>query len=616
MRQHPSAITRLGKHHFLHLKAVVMGVGIQEAALCYLSIHHGHQSAIAHRLTVEAVRALARRQGEPAWRLIGLMIRVDLEQPQAPTIAEFAALRGLEDWSEEDLRQFYLEAYPSQAEMAGSNKAKRRERLRSAQLALLKRLETLSVQPPSAVDPVATWFDPATSQKLLNAGMVTLLDLTERIAVGGRWFGAMPGVGVKKARRIEAFVRNLLGDQIPAKRNFDLSASNPAATLPAENEPASLVAAQNRLPIQLTYDADVGILTAQNDAEAIAEWVEVKAGSAQTARAYRREATRLLLWLREANGGKGFADMTAGDCKRYMAFLKAIPTHWQSRTRAQPGAVGWAPFRGAELNHKSRQYAVNVLASFFTWLQAAQYIPANPWVLVNRKLGDDPETRKLDTKALSEGAMAEVLRMIDAQPPSPSRSRILFILKFLEAVGLRPQELLSARLGDFSLEPEGWVLQVHGKGAKNRLVAVPGQAFDALQAYLQARGVAGIETAPGDYPLLASLSDAKKPLEEQEVKPVGYQALYEHVKGWLKKAVAGSSLPEHERRKLAGASTHWLRHTFGTRAVARNVPLDVVQQQLGHASIKTTMDIYGRAPIQRRTAELGKAFRAPPALDT
>lgn len=419
MRQHPSAITRLGKHHFLHLKAVAMGVGIQEAALCYLSIHHGHQSAIAHRLTVEAVRALARRQGEAAWRLIGLMIRVDLEQPQAPTIAEFAASRGLEDWSEEDLRQFYLEAYPIQAELAGSNKAKRRERLRSAQLELLERLEKVSVQPPSAVDPVATWFDPVTSQKLINAGMVTLLDLAERIAVGGRWFGAMPGVGVKKAQRIEAFVRNLLGDQIPAKRTFDLSATNPAATLPAGNEPAALVAAQNRLPIQLTYDADVGILTAQNDAEAIAEWVEVKAGSAQTARAYRREATRLLLWLREANGGKVFADMTAGDCKRYMAFLKAIPTHWQSRTRAQPGAVGWAPFRGAELNHKSRQYAINVLASFFTWLQAAQYIPANPWVLVNRKLGDDPEARKLDTKALSEGAMAEILRVIGAQPPLP-----------------------------------------------------------------------------------------------------------------------------------------------------------------------------------------------------
>ncbi|RZI71759.1 MAG: integrase, partial [Pseudomonas sp.] len=63
-----------------------------------------------------------------------------------------------------------------------------------------------------------------------------------------------------------------------------------------------------------------------------------------------------------------------------------------------------------------------------------------------------------------------------------------------------------------------------------------------------------------------------------------------------------------ERAKLAGATTHWLRHTFGTRAIARNVPLDVIQAQMGHASIQTTTAIYGRAPIKRRVDELGKAF--------
>ena len=64
----------------------------------------------------------------------------------------------------------------------------------------------------------------------------------------------------------------------------------------------------------------------------------------------------------------------------------------------------------------------------------------------------------------------------------------------------------------------------------------------------------------------------------------------------------------HERAKLAGATTHWLRHTFGTRAIAREVPLDVIQAQMGHASIQTTTAIYGRAPMRRRADELGKAF--------
>ena len=50
-------------------------------------------------------------------------------------------------------------------------------------------------------------------------------------------------------------------------------------------------------------------------------------------------------------------------------------------------------------------------------------------------------------------------------------------------------------------------MQVHGKGAKNRIAAIPGQAFDALQEYLGVRGLGGIESAPPEAPLLASALD-------------------------------------------------------------------------------------------------------------
>jgi site-specific recombinase XerD len=122
----------------------------------------------------------------------------------------------------------------------------------------------------------------------------------------------------------------------------------------------------------------------------------------------------------------------------------------------------WAPFRG-QISHKSQRQAIVPVDSLFNWLASAQYLNANPWVLVNTDTGDDKQNRMLDSKALSEAAIAEVLSFVKGQPPSPSQARILFILRFVEAVGLRSSELLNATLGDLKLEPEGWMMEVHGK---------------------------------------------------------------------------------------------------------------------------------------------------------
>ena len=46
-------------------------------------------------------------------------------------------------------------------------------------------------------------------------------------------------------------------------------------------------------------------------------------------------------------------------------------------------------------------------------------------------------------------------------------------------------------------------------------------------------------------------------------------------------------------------STHWLRHTHATHAIATGMPLDVLQQHLGHASLSTTT-VYVTSESQRR----------------
>ena len=589
-------VRRLGRHHFAHLRAVANGIDIQASAKRYLGLEHGHQARAAHRQTQAAVQALARRAGDSAWRLIGLHIEVK-NDANKPTLDDFRAEQALEDWGESDVIAFYNDAYPTDRQAA------RRFLLQERQLTLLYRLEGLAAQTPQPSDLMSDWFEPAIARKIIAAGLLTLGALNSKVSLGGRWFAALPGVGVAKAQRIQAHLGTLLaGEEPPAKKHFPLPARQ---TPPETNVLLAPSPWESRPPARPLGTAHTDtplaprLLAARDDQEAVEGWIQARAGSPLTATVYPREARRLLLWLQYEKGDPSLAHMSVNDCGDYMAFLQHIPERYHSRVRAAPGTPGWAPFRGP-LRKKSAQQSMVIVAGLFAWLTAAHYLRANPWLLINQKTGDDKEERMLDSKALSEQAMLAIHAYIDAQPPSPSRSRIRFILRFVEAVGLRSAELLQARLGDLRCQPEGWVLQIHGKGARNRVVVVPGQALAALQDYLGERGLGGVQTAPPAAPLLASTLDP--------MKTVGYQALYEQVRGWLAKAVQASALPAQERAQLAGATTHWLRHTFGTRAVARAVPLDVIQAQLGHASIQTTSAIYGRAPIRRRVDELGKAF--------
>lgn len=345
--------------------------------------------------------------------------------------------------------------------------------------------------------------------------------------------------------------------------------------------------------------SDDSPLKTRDDRAVVEAWIAARAGSVATVKVYRREALRLLLWLQVERNGLGLARMQVRDCLDYMAFLQHVPMNWISRVRGAPGTANWAPFRG-QLSVKSVRQAVTIISSMCQWLGAAGYLRTNPWVLINQKIGDDKEEKMLHSKALSDVGMRHVMNYCLARLPNPAAHRMLFIARFMTSVGLRSAELLTAKLSDIQHETEGWVMQVHGKGSKNRIAAIPAQALDALNTYLLSRGLGDITEASTDSPMLANLKDP--------TATVGYQSLYTQVTLWLRKAISTADVPARERARMSRASTHWLRHTFGTQAIAKDVPLDVIQAQMGHASIQTTTAIYGRAPIKRRIDELGKAF--------
>ncbi|WP_298235278.1 tyrosine-type recombinase/integrase [uncultured Azohydromonas sp.] len=583
---------RLGPHHFAHLRAVADGLSIQASAQRYLGVEHGNAALAAHQAVVQRLRSIARRAGDPRWRLVGLVIR-GIEGDERPVLADWAAANGLEGWSEAELQELYRQAFPAERRSA------RNQRLRQRQIEALRALEQLAAEAPKASDAIAAWFDPRLAQRLQSHGLLLLQDLQTVVARGGCWWRDIGAIGVTKARRIEGYLQQLLpgasavSEALPS---LVLAAGALQAVPGVDRRPrfdlvAALPSGHNRADFAGTA------ITADDDEQAIEQWVAARAGSQATARAYRREAQRLRLWA-AVERGRSLSALSAEDCLAYMTFLEHVPERWISRRRAAPLGAGWAPFAG-QLTLASRRQAVSIVASFFAWLVKGGYLVHNPWDLVNRRTGDDMSVHALDSRAFEPAVWAAMLAWIESQPFSHSRERMLFLLRFTEATGLRASELTAARLSD--LRPLGgrWAMQVQGKGAKKRIAAVPTQALRALQVYLEARGLPPLERAPGDAPLVASLTEPGV--------GIGYQSLYETVRAWLRQALRWAELSDAQRQTARKASVHWLRHTCGTRALERGAPLEVVQAQLGHADPRTTMR-YAKAQLQRLQDGMEKAF--------
>lgn len=363
------------------------------------------------------------------------------------------------------------------------------------------------------------------------------------------------------------------------------------------------------------------MLRAANDDEAIAVWVATKRDATSssanpspgqairpehTARAYEREAQRFTLWLRETRGLM-LAQATIEDCLAYTNFI-ADPkpsSRWCGPRSGRRGTPEWRPFAGP-LQAPARRQAITILASMYRFLQDHRYLTGNPFSGIPMPRGSTP---RVDVRrSLSRAQWKAVESELQALPADHASLQLAWAVRFLYFSGLRLAEIAAAKCGDFAwvdLEEVGdcnssnvtggaWVIQVCGKGMKMRDVPVPTEVVDSLTQLLSKRGwPAQLQNCAG-MPLL--LSNAGSPLSGQ--------ALYRQVKRFFLGVAAKLSASGRaaDADVFLRVSTHWMRHTNGTHAVAAGVPLDVVQQNLGHASLATTT-VYVRADLGRRVAE-------------
>ena len=604
----PRARRRLGRQHFAFYRAYLEGLdtpALAKLADNYLALGTDPRrvARTLDWLRIE-LRAAARRTGRRLLmhllRLPPLQLVVDNTQPAAP------ALPSLEDFAaevdpdgdfyrEEELLELYQERYGAQ-QPEPSRQQRQALKRHKDRLAALAELEAAVAEAPLPEHAVDGWLDPSAAKHLQAVQVTTLGQLQAIIRAGGyRWYRNVPRLGEVSAQRIVTFLKEnaaTLGAP-PARALAPLRRSEPEA-LAGDYGPRGALVPLEALRLPAEYDGSAGTnrqlatinqIGATNDLAAIHAWLKMQ-DSEDTRRSYRVAAERFLLWAILARG-KPLSSLTAADCKDFMLFLvDPQPAEiWVSPQRAERWSHDWRPFAGP-LAASSRATTYHILHGLMEWLTSMRYLSFNPFRGF-KPTGDERDAKRPQRNwALSRALWDYVEDYLKALPHDLEgmRARFLFLLAY--ATGLRRGELARATTGmlqaieDEDSLADAWVLEIVGKGKKTRLVPIQRKVIEAFSAYLVVRGQpADPSSCAEDTPLIASIGTAAgRPLT-----PAGINSIFKRLLAEAAKPL--EAVNPRAAARLREASTHSLRHTFGTHALRAGTAPDQVQDNLGHASI-------------------------------
>lgn len=162
--------------------------------------------------------------------------------------------------------------------------------------------------------------------------------------------------------------------------------------------------------------------------------------------------------------------------------------------------------------------------------------------------------------------ISEVNALIDAsRGDKPLDYRNYCILELLYGSGLRISELVNLNVGDIHLNNK--LLNVFGKGSKERIVPLNSETIKALRDYV-------ITYRPLLNPKLSDIDALFINRNGERISRVG---VFKLIKDLSKKAGI-----------LKEISPHTLRHTFATHLLEGGADIMAVKELLGHEDISTT----------------------------
>ncbi|PRX44991.1 integrase/recombinase XerC [Prauserella shujinwangii] len=222
------------------------------------------------------------------------------------------------------------------------------------------------------------------------------------------------------------------------------------------------------------------------------------------------------------------------------------------------------------------------VSSWYRYLQSNDVADTNPIGAVAR-----PKRAKASPlPALDERSAAKLLDHAEARArrnDTEASWRDAALIALLFYTGLRVSGITTATVADLDTDSGHTILRYTGKGGQRDFVPVVAPALRPLAGYLAVR--ARREAVPAERlsgPLLATTPHPHDP-----AKPGGKPLRQRDVWQTLRRLAAQAGLAAAD-----SISPHTARRTTGTLLLAHGVPVQRVQDLLGHADIRTTRDRY------------------------
>lgn len=248
------------------------------------------------------------------------------------------------------------------------------------------------------------------------------------------------------------------------------------------------------------------------------------------------------------------------------------------------------------------------VSSWYRYLQSNDVTERNPVAAVSRpKLGAASPLPALD----AAGAASLLNHMEQRAKANNSEAswRDAAVVALLFYTGVRVSAVTTARVSDIDNDAGHTILRYASKGGQRDLVPLTPAALYPLHRYLGLRAARlGVRTDELSGPLLAT---TPHPYDKAKTggKPLSQRNVWHLLRTQAKTAgIAGA----------AAISPHTARRTTGTLLLANDVPVQKVQDLLGHADIRTTRDHYDAhrhkletSPVHTLAQLLAQARREP-----